>query len=110
MIVETLGQDRPLCPNDISFPLNQFHYERTRLLDAFYNAAEKDDDSEFVSPEVDKAYYETAYGKDRSGTGMRLFHEAVTPMGAQFPFIRVEAWYFRCPICGFVLPANQDNR
>jgi hypothetical protein len=105
--VETLGSDRPLCPNDISFPLNQFHAERNRLLDEFYNAAEKDAEGEFTSPEVNEAYGTAAYGKDRRGKGMLLYRTSVTPMHQAALFGTVEAWWFRCQICGFVLPAQR---
>lgn len=81
--------DQPPCPNESDYPLNQFHYERTRLLDALYNAAEKDENGEFVSSEVNDAYNATVYGTSNG-------------------IVVNQAWFVRrCPFRDVALPVNE---
>lgn len=96
--------DRPLCPNSTNMPIHPAHTIRNRMLDAFYNAAEKNDDNEMPEP-VDKAYYAAAYGPSTDDR-MWLFREAVSFMQGR-EYITVESWWFRCFICGLNLPAQR---
>lgn len=103
-IIRTLTSgDKPLCPNSTNAPIHEAHQLHTRVVDAFYNAAEKDDEGEMSAP-LDKAYSAAAYGS--VSDNMELFVAA-----ASFPyrseFVRVESWWWKCPVCGFVLPANR---
>jgi hypothetical protein len=100
IIRDISDNDKPLCPN-IGYPSNAAHQLHVRTLDAFYEATDKDADGELPEA-VGKAYHAAAYGavSDR----MDLYV-------AQTSFMRggrstiVEAWWFKCPICGFILPA-----
>lgn len=103
-IIRTLRDDsKPLCPRSTNLPVAEEHMLRNRVLDAFYNAAEKDGDGE-MAPPVDAAYHAAAYGpvNDR----MDLFTTSASFLHQGAPVV-VESWWFRCPVCGFVLPASR---
>jgi hypothetical protein len=106
MHIDISDDERPLCPN-IGWPGNPAHELRTRVLNAFYNAAEKDAEGEMTGT-AEAAYSEAAYG---SGTDerMHLYREGVAALYGG-SYVTVEAWWFKCPICGFVLPANRIER
>lgn len=98
--------DRPLCPNGTNMPIHPAHTLRTRMLDAFYNAAEKNADGEMLEP-VDKAYSAAAYNGPTDDR-MWLFRETVSfTQGREY--ITVESWWFRCHICGLILPAQRTK-
>ncbi|WP_431728606.1 hypothetical protein [Verrucosispora sp. TAA-831] len=102
-LVRTLSEtDKPLCPN--TGPVaNEAHQTYTRTLNAFYDAADKNDDSEMPEA-VEKAYQGAAYG--RMTDRMDLFRYGVGfAQGSQY--VRVESWWWQCRICGFVLPAQR---
>jgi hypothetical protein len=66
IVTDMHDDDRPLCPQVLSGPLDPLHAERVRMLDAFANAAEKDNEGEFAVPAVAEAFGKAAYdGKDR---------------------------------------------
>lgn len=98
-------QDGPLCPYNGAPAINDAHRLRNQILDTAYDAAEKSEDSEFVDPSVDKVYNAMAYGS-RAGDRMNLYRvSALAPNGGRA--VAVEALWFQCPVCGFVLPAQQ---
>lgn len=99
--------DGPLCPNAGGTPANEAHMLRVRVVDAFYNAAEKDADGE-MAPPLDAAYSAAAYGRD-TGIRMDLYHEAV--QGVVYgQIVTVETWWFQCHVCGLILPATRRER
>lgn len=92
----------PLCPQGIP-PVHPAHQQHVDTLDAFYEAAERDASGD-MTPPLDTAY-QAANTRDRmnlyvSGSGGTYNGRAVS----------VEAWYFRCRTCGFVLPAQVNQR
>lgn len=97
-------QDLPLCPVYMSDRGNELHRLAVRITDAFYDAAEKDADSEFVSPDVAKAY---RAGDAASTERMPLYRAQVgyPEYEGAVPRYYAEAMYFQCRVCGFVLPA-----
>jgi hypothetical protein len=96
----------PLCPNVATgITVDPLHAVATTVLDAFHKAADKDADGEFTSPEVAKAYRAAA---DRVTDRMRLYRTTVSyPAGGRFQVV-VSAYYFRCGVCGFTLPATGE--
>jgi hypothetical protein len=97
--------DRMLCPHSSNFPVHEAHQLRTRMLDGFYEAAEKDEDGEMAEP-LEKAYLAA---KDRVNDYMDLFvHTANIMRGRQF--VTVETWWWKCPTCALVLPATSVER
>jgi hypothetical protein len=103
LIRELSDSDKPLCPN-IGQPINAAHALRNRMLNAFYEAAEKNTDGDMTEP-VDKAYYAAAYGFTTSDR-MNLYRDSASFVRGR-EIVVVEAWYFRCGICGLILPASR---
>jgi hypothetical protein len=102
------GSDRPLCPNSGGRPANPEHQLRVRLLDAAYRAADVNpDDLEFTDAAADRMYQALAYGDDVDDR-MHLYESSVIPFDR--PLTVVTAWFFRCGVCGFVLPATAVER
>lgn len=107
-MTEFIGQegDGPLCPRD---PDALEHIAQVAVLDRFYEAAAKDDDEELTSPEMEAAYRAAAYPE---GRGMQLYRTSVYPSQTDRGrgIAAVEAWFLRCPVCLFVLPATEVRR
>lgn len=91
----------PLCPNGLGDPVHEAHRLRVRALDAFYEAVEKNEDLEM--PEPAERAYEAANSAltDR----MDLFQHSSHFTSGNRSFI-VEAYWYRCRVCGLVLPAT----
>jgi hypothetical protein len=90
-----------LCPGELE-PRHPAHQLQVSTLNAFHGAAEKDADGEIV-PAAANAYNAAAYP---AGGAMRLYREKASTVADGRP-IAVEALYFRCRICGLVLPAGR---
>jgi len=107
-IIRDLPDDqKPLCPN-LGWPSNPFHELQVRVVDSFYEATDKDEDGELNS-EVEKAYAAAAYeGKKGTSDRMSLYVTSVAfhKYGKQ---IIVETYWFKCHVCGFVLPAYEKS-
>lgn len=91
----------PLCPYGGAPAINDAHRLRTQILDAAYDAADKDENSEFVDPAVETVYSAMAWGPERMG-----LYRASTLAANGGQAVGVEALWFQCPVCGFVLPAQ----
>jgi hypothetical protein len=101
----------PLCPNTHVLPnQNALHSLATKIEDRVYQAADRLSDGEIV-PEHEKlvaaaANYDDSY--------MRLYRmeTSIRPGGRGWQYVKshprayVVAWYFQCPVCGFVMPAQ----
>jgi len=101
MIVNINESERPLCPNTNS----NLHRLHTEIVNAIYDEAEKDEDNEFKDPKVAALYHKIAY--DRFSGRMYLYKEVVQPYN-HYMLSRqqsVQAFYFRCYVCGFTIPA-----
>jgi hypothetical protein len=101
-------QDLPLCPVGRGQPGHELHQVANAVLDAFYNAGDKDPETgEFTSPEVDRAYTAAARVVCAS---MRLYRENLgydTQVAGRIVHTVVQTHYFRCQICGFTLPVDK---
>jgi len=95
-------QALPLCPNvTTGGGVNPLHATANGILDAFYAAADLNADSEFTSPSVARAYEAAAGQADER---MPLYREQVAVPDGNYMI--VTAYYFRCKVCGFTLPAT----
>lgn len=98
--------DKPLCPNVTSPIMNNAHELHNRTTDAFHKAAEKDSDGEFANKDTEKAYYAAAY--DNVSNKMNLYFARVYWHEGTRQKI-VETYWFRCAICGLILPAYEKK-
>jgi hypothetical protein len=106
-IVRGLSEtDKPLCPNVTSPRSNKEHEIHVRTTDAFYDAAERDADDEFVNENTGKAYYAAAY--DKISNKMNLYFARVHFYVGNKQKI-VETYWFQCHICGLILPAYEKR-
>lgn len=97
------GGDGPLCPNSVGEPLHDAHRLHVRTLDAFYNAADKDSDGELPEA-VERAYGAAAY--EQITDRMDLFRHSNSITEGNRPVV-VESYWYRCRVCGLVLPATR---
>lgn len=89
----------PLCPMEGTHPA---HRAVVAVQDAYHSAMPTDEDGEY-SPEHD-ALLATARKHRGLRSGMDLYQ--VSTSTATIPTTVVQAWYFKCPVCLFVLPAT----
>lgn len=106
------SSDGLLCPNATTDPINPFHAQRNRMLDAVSDAMPKDGNGDHP-PEHDEVYTALAYTK--TSDYMSLYHH-VTGMvldgwsGESGPPVTVSTWWWKCHTCGLVLPATNVAR
>ena len=94
MLVKRLRyEEKLMCPNVLTLPTHPAHMLQVSILNAFHDAAEKDEDGEMLPP-VGKAYYAASEGEvnDR----MDLYHHEVLADHITW----VQTWYWRCHVCG----------
>jgi len=96
-----LFQQGPLCPQSMP-PVHAAHAAMVRVQNAAYDAIPKDGDGE-LREDFDPVYSAIAYGDD---SRMRLYRDAVEAMSTRGT-VTVESLYFRCPVCGLILPASR---
>jgi hypothetical protein len=97
------GSEGPMCPRGLSTPIAPEHELRTRMLDAYYTATPTDPDTLEQPEPAATAYHAAAYG-DRTTDHMRLYeHTATIGIG----LTRAVAYWWRCSICGLILPATE---
>lgn len=104
------SMDRPLCPGSLP-PVNTHHRVEVtfqdRLYDAFKplrvnDAGEPDTDGE-LPPHLDEVYSKVAY----SETYSRMYlHTEQTSYVKGRQLVTVEAHYWKCHLCGQMLPAT----
>lgn len=94
-------RDGILCPQSMP-PIAQEHLAHVSLADRAYEAAGKDAEGE-LTPESAKIQMAI------SENWMRLYHDYwLGPVDAVR--VTVESYYWRCQVCGFVLPAQAVDR
>lgn len=103
MIVETLDKNGPLCPNESRVARHPAHAVADLFADRLNVSLErhigKDGEGQLV-PAAEDIYDDVVYADH----GMRLFLAEAQPV--QDVRTTVQAYYWQCPICGFVLPAQ----
>lgn len=104
MIIDINPNDLPLCPNSGSYPRNPLHDFHNIISDVASDSAETDpESSEFVDAAAEKMYEAVAYG--RFNGRMHLYKEGVTDI-SRGVVTYIYVWYFKCNICGLILPAT----
>jgi len=106
-IIDIGDDQKPLCPM-IGYPSNIHHENKNRILNAFYDAAEKNEDGEFAEEKTENAYYAAAYGNKISDRMDLYWASVVTPQVP--PQTTIIAYWFKCNTCGFVLPATTSYK
>jgi hypothetical protein len=95
-----------LCPQ----MFNARHEQWIQIQNAIYEMAPKDEDLNILDYPTYQARQKLAatemgiLGNDTDY--MNLYRATATPL-PNYSQDYIEAWYFKCPVCGFVLPANQ---
>ena len=91
---------QPLCPQSFA-PMHPLHQQSIDAQNKLYDAMAflRDDDSE-VAPQYE------GIASALNDENMRLYVSNAYAIGHR---ARIEAWFFRCLVCGFVLPANRED-
>lgn len=95
--------DKMMCPQASNMPVAQEHMLRNRVIDAFSDAVKphEDEQGELPPGPLTDAYLGIAYG--RVSTDMDLFVHEVYVYNKR---VTVSTWWWKCPTCGFTLPAT----
>jgi hypothetical protein len=104
-LIDVLGSDGPLCPRSALFPVDPAHALHNRHVDVVCEATPKDADGEPATPDLEAVNHAVSYGP-RITERMRLYRSVVSALDHNGT-VAVEALYFRCGICGLILPANR---
>jgi hypothetical protein len=110
-VVRTLSEsDLPMCPNGMMRPIHQAHQLRTTMINAAYEASKQYENNDGELPEpLDKMSQALGYGPTTADR-MNLYFDRVSFLDRGGEFVTVEAWYFRCAICGLMLPAQRTPK
>lgn len=103
MVINTDRNNLPLCPN-IGEPIHPLHKLHNQIQDEAYNSQTKTEELEFQTPELNKMY--NAISHKRYNGRMSLYMDSVTLDKRR---TSITAWYFRCNICGLILPATEQQ-
>lgn len=107
-LIDLLDRDGgPLCPGSYP-PRNEAHALHVRVSDTVHKATPRDINGEPATPELAAVSHAVNYGPDLSER-MRLYRDTVAALDWQGT-VTVEALFFRCTLCGFVLPATRTPR
>lgn len=106
MIIRNVdSHDLPLCPNKILGPPSPLHAEEVRNANLIYEALPKDEEDGDLTPEADKLQEEM---RSRAHERMQLYHQT-TGFFRGSRRIVVESYFYKCLICGLILPAHQQE-
>lgn len=94
----------PMCPKSYGPAPDIAHAAVTAMEDRLHRATEPlaDADGE-LPPEIDKLWCDSVYANDVRR--MQMFYESGTAMMGQ-TVVTLETYFFRCTVCGFILPAH----
>lgn len=98
----------PLCPMSYGPNMAQQHATMTHVSNCVFHAMKPmvNEESGEAPPDVETVSLAAQYGYDPSHAGMRLYRaEASLAQVVMGGMPVIEAWYFQCEVCGFVLPA-----
>lgn len=100
----------PICPNDLP-PRSREHQLATDIGDDVYTAAGPVDEETGEHSELVDKLTEAAYHGRHASSRMNLYRDEVDARSTVTPGgVKVEALFFRCHVCGLVLPANRTPR
>lgn len=105
--IEQASNEGPLCPN---IDTDYRHLLAVKVINAMYEVMDKDEDDE--SPADQQRIYDAAEGI--FPMRMNLYLTTSSPLLAllvemQGGGVYIESWYFKCPTCDLILPANTVN-
>ncbi len=99
----------PLCPMEVGPFRAPQHATMDRVSDVVFHVMKPmvDEETGEAALAIEAVAAAARYGYDPNYVGMRLYRAEVSlaQMVAGGPPM-VEAWYFQCQVCGFVLPAT----
>jgi hypothetical protein len=97
--------EKMMCPQASNMPVAEAHVLHNRLVDALSNATKEYENEDGDLPEpLDKAYMAVAYGSINTDMDLFVHSVAVRRHGR---YVTVESWWWKCPTCGFILPASR---
>lgn len=100
--------EKMMCPNASNFPIAEAHMLHNRIIDAFSAATkEHEDENGDLPAPLDKAYLGVAYGPVSTEMDLFVHSVFVRRHGAG---VTVVTWWWKCPTCGFILPAQEVAR
>jgi hypothetical protein len=99
----------PLCPMAYGPNMAQQHATMDHVSNVVFHTMQPmvDQDTGEAAPDVEKVANAARYGYSPEWLGMRLYRAETSlaqMIGNSMPVI--EAWFFQCQVCGFVLPAT----
>lgn len=100
------GYDGPMCPRSFPPVVDRAHELAERFRNVVYEATPRDVDNEPLTADLAAVNDAVSYGR-MTNNRMHLFRDAVVAKTRDGHGAVVEALYFRCRICGFVLPAGR---
>lgn len=104
-LIDLLSSDGgPLCPASMP-PVHPSHAAMVAAQNAVYEATARDGDGEPATSELEKVGHAVSYSW-RTSSRMRLYRDTASALSSR-GVVPVEALYFRCLVCGLVLPAQR---
>lgn len=100
------GDQGPMCPQSMPPVVHPSHHLAGTFADAAYEATPRGEDGEPLTGDLAAVNQAVSYGPTTENR-MRLYRAAVAAQSSSGRDVGVEALYFRCQICGFVLPASR---
>lgn len=100
-----MGGQGPLCPNSLP-PAHPAHQLAVTFQNAAYRATPRDADGEPTTPELAAVNMAVSYGEDTNDR-MSLYRDVVIARTDGYRTAAVEALFFRCLLCGLILPASR---
>jgi hypothetical protein len=99
----------PLCPLS-DYPRAREHELAVAIGNDVYEAAKptRDEDSGESPPEIENLTMAAYYGRSAS-TRMNLYRVSMPAKSQRPGGVVAVAYYFRCGVCGFVLPAHIET-
>ena len=99
-------ENGPMCPHSIPPNVHPSHEAALLVQNAVYEAIARDEDGEPATEELGAVSHASSYSSS-TGNRMRLYRATELARSSSPWGVVVESLYFRCRICGFVLPASR---
>lgn len=101
--------DNPICPMDMGRAAgNTAHRTWNMMVDLLYGAMKefRNEEDEYADPNMEKIYSAVAY--NGAYKHMQLHRESSSFVKPGGTLGWVETYYYRCHLCGFVLPLGPE--
>jgi hypothetical protein len=103
-IIKLPDFEKPLCPYVSTDPGNKAHELYVRAQNVVYDTAEKDADGEILDPKVADIMSAVSYIQMNERMDLYFVRNSL-PFSGVLKQAVVESYYYKCHICGFILPA-----